>query len=514
MNPALGLAARLRDLMSQSPDAGAIQFNGSWRSWRDLSDIVQRIDTLLQAAGQGDGTAVAMLLRNRPSHLCAALGVLLSRRCVLTVSPFQAPEALASDLRQQKAPVLVMDAQDWALPPVQAAAAGAMVLVLEERQGAWSLAPAPGHEGTTAPDTRAPLPGVGILMLSSGTTGTPKRIPLAFDSFEQSILGAAFYESGQEAGARPQLKRTVAFVGMPLVHIGGLWMSVLNLVSGRPLVLFEKFDVQQFERAALEHRPKLVSLPPTALRMIYDAGVPKASLSSLIAIRGGSAPLDPDFAQAFEDRYGVPILDAYGATEFAGGVAGWTWPDHQRWGRQKRGSVGRANQGVLLRIVDRDTGAELPAGQVGLLEISAAQLGGAGWLRTTDLAELDADGFLYLRGRSDEAINRGGFKVIPSAVVEALRQHPAVFDASVVGMPDDRLGAVPMAAVELRSGVATAPSEPELTEFLRGRLVAYEVPVRILVVPALPRTPSMKVSQPGVKALLAAAAAGGAHVAA
>lgn len=503
MSETEGLVSRLRDLMGQDPQAGAIEFNDGWVSWDEMAAAIARMDDVLHTAGLGRDAPIGMLLRNRPAHLCAALGVLLSQRCVLTINPFQSPESLGSGLAQLRAPVLVMDAQEWALPSVQAAAGGALVLLIGQREGTITIEPVPGFEVITLEDSYPAQPGVGILMLSSGTTGVPKRVPLPFASFERSIMGAAFYESGD--GGAVKVKRTVAFLFMPLVHIGGLWVAVLNLASGRPVVLFEKFAVPVFERAMLRHRPKLVSLPPSAIHMVYEADVPKSSLESLIAIRAGSAPLDPGFAERFEQRYGVPILDAYGATEFAGGVAGWTWPDYQQWGKAKRGSVGRANKGVSLRVVDRDSGEPLPAGQLGLLEVRAAQLGSADWVRTTDLAELDEDGFLFIRGRADDAIIRGGFKVLPTAVADVLRRHPAIFDACVVGLPDDRLGAVPVAAVEIRPGHA-APTESELIGFLREQLVAYQVPVRLLVVEQLPRTPSMKVSQPEVRRLFTAPA--------
>lgn len=501
MNQTEGLADLLRAVMAVEPQSGAIEFRQGWTSWGEMARVVAQIDDLLRAAGHGEGLAVGMLLRNGPSQLCGALAVLLSRRCVLTINSFQPPQALAANLEQLRAAVLVMDEQDWARPEVQAAAQGAMVILLQDREGRVMVRLARGCERTTAAERHAAMPGVAVLMLSSGTTGTPKRVPLAFESLEKAILGAAFYENGSSSGEGLKIKRSVAFLSMPLVHIGGLWMALLNLVAGRPLVLFEKFAVEPYIDAVRRHRPKLVSLPPAALRMIYDANLPKEDLSSLIAIRGGSAPLDPAFADDFQARYGVPILDAYGATEFAGGVAGWTWPQYQEWGKRKRGSVGKANQGVKIRVVDRETAEVLPAGQVGMLEVQAPQISGSGWMRTTDLAELDADGFLYIRGRSDDAIIRGGFKVFPTAVADVLRQHPALFDACVVGLPDARLGAVPMAAVEVRPG-HEAPSERELLDFLRSQLVAYQVPVRVAVLAELPRTPSMKVSQPGVKALL------------
>jgi acyl-CoA synthetase (AMP-forming)/AMP-acid ligase II len=135
------------------------------------------------------------------------------------------------------------------------------------------------------------------------------------------------------------------------------------------------------------------------------------------------------------------------------------------------------------------------------LEVRSAQLGAeAGWVRTTDLAELDADGFLWIRGRADNAIIRGGFKIAPAEVVEVLERHPSVQEASVVGLADERLGAVPVAAVELVSGAPAIDGE-ELRSFAREHLTGTQVPSRIVVVEALPRTPSLKVSQPGVKAL-------------
>jgi long-chain acyl-CoA synthetase len=134
-----------------------------------------------------------------------------------------------------------------------------------------------------------------------------------------------------------------------------------------------------------------------------------------------------------------------------------------------------------------------------LLEVKAPNQSGPDWVRTNDLAEIDADGFLFLRGRADDAIARGGFKVLPADIARVLLQHPAVQDAGVVGLPDPRLGAVPAAAVELRPG--TSVTEAQLLSFLRERLVAYQIPTQVKVVAELPRTPSLKVSQPMLREL-------------
>ncbi|WP_231611377.1 class I adenylate-forming enzyme family protein, partial [Rhodococcus sp. CX] len=137
----------------------------------------------------------------------------------------------------------------------------------------------------------------------------------------------------------------------------------------------------------------------------------------------------------------------------------------------------------------------------GLLEVKPGQLGPKSeWIRTTDLARIDEDGFVWILGRADQAIIRGGFKVLPDDVRAALEQHPGVDGAAVVAAPHDRLGEVPCAVVEPRNGVTV--TSDELVEFLRTRLAPYEIPARIVFVGALPRTPSGKADLGVVRALV------------
>src|SRR6185312_13961543 len=224
-------------------------------------------------------------------------------------------------------------------------------------------------------------------------------------------------------------------------------------------------------------RPRAASLVPAALRTVLHSDVPRADLESLSAVTCGTAPLSAEDADAFTEKYGVPVLTSYAATEFGGGVAGWTLPDHQRYWTTKRGSVGRANPGAQLRVVAED-GTPLGPDEIGLLEVKPGQLGPAvQWMRTTDMARIDEDGFLWIVGRADQAIIRGGFKVMPDDVRAALESHPAVAGAAVVGQPDDRLGGTPVAMVELRKSATTDAAE--LMEFLRKRLARYEIPTEI-----------------------------------
>ena len=160
---------------------------------------------------------------------------------------------------------------------------------------------------------------------------------------------------------------------------------------------------------------------------------------------------------------------------------------------------------MQIRIVDPVSEQDAPLGQTGLLWIKAPQLGGRDWVKTTDLASQDAEGFVWIRGRADNAIIRGGFKIVPSEVVAILERHPSVRSAVVIGLPEERLGHVPVAAVELRPEAAPVTGD-ELRQWARDNMTAYFVPVEIKVVDRLPRTPSMKVSEPDVKALFATAA--------
>jgi len=153
-----------------------------------------------------------------------------------------------------------------------------------------------------------------------------------------------------------------------------------------------------------------------------------------------------------------------------------------------------------LRIIDPESGDEVPTGAAGRLEVRGRD---TDWVRTTDLVMIDADGYVFHRGRHDGAIVRGGFKILPERVVDVLRQHPAVVDASVVGIPDARLGEVPVAAVEL-SQSAQGVDEDTLIAHLRAQLPPTHVPRELRILAALPRTPSLKVSLNDVKKLFLA----------
>ncbi len=237
----------------------------------------------------------------------------------------------------------------------------------------------------------------------------------------------------------------------------------------------------------------------TAIAMLLDANASLEDMASIKLVSGGSAHLDPDLQERFEQRYGIPILWAMGATEFCGTIVRWTPQMREQVGNSKRGSIGLPMPGVEIKVVDPDTGEEVPAGTEGLMEVHCPAVR-PDWVRTTDLVYVDEDGYVFHRGRYDGAIVRGGFKILPERVVDVLRSHPSVADASVVGMPDARLGEVPVAAVELLSSEPRVDAQA-LLDHVRANMPPTHVPARLLIVEALPRTPSLKVSLTDVKRL-------------
>ncbi|HTU13094.1 MAG TPA: class I adenylate-forming enzyme family protein [Allosphingosinicella sp.] len=466
------LADRIASILALDPAAPAIEYEGAWRSWGQLREAMASLEAAL-----GDHRRVGILMRNHVAIVPAILEAIGHGRCLVVLNPMLPADRLAADLAQTGVGALIGVAED--LDRLDAgdrlvAETGDAVQVRRRGSG-------PGAPGR---------PEVAVEMLTSGTTGPPKRIPMRRSTLEEAIFAAARFEKGRGEGDAPRLRKGVQLVMAPFSHIGGLFALLNAIAAGRSMVLLPKFTVEGFRDAVKRHGIKAASTPPAALRMIYDADVPKADLASLMAFRSGTAPLDPALAQAVYDRYGIPVLQNYGATEFGGGVAGWTLDDFRAHWPAKSGSVGRLNPGVEGRIVE------------GVLELKSRQIGdGETWLATTDLARIDEDGFLFILGRADNAIIRGGFKIQPDDIVRALEAHPAVKEAAVTALADARLGQVPGAAYLLRAGAA-APSEAEFAAFLKHRLTGYQIPAVLKAVETLPRTVSMKVDQSALRALL------------
>jgi long-chain acyl-CoA synthetase len=493
------LSARLAQVLALDPQAVAIEAGEKRFSWDAIGTAARQVADLLAAAGIPKGAPVGWFAHNRPSSVASFVALVLHGWMVVPLRPRLSASAIEDEIAAQRLCAIVGHAEDWQSEDVRGAAVatGSLGIALND-VGRITVATVPElHQVGTGPH-RAAEPGVVLERLTSGTTGPPKRIPVGEDVLIPA-LRAGEQSSSADHDSPLRLKNSPAILLKPFSHAGGLFGLLLALYQARPMVLIDRFEPAEWAEAVARCKPRSASLVPAMIRMILDAGIGKEKLVSLKAVRSGTAPLDPTMQQEFESRYGIPILVDYGAAEFIGGIAGWTLDDHRRFGTAKRGSVGRLRADVELSLRDPSTGTEAMVGAVGVVHIRGPRFGTA-WHRTNDLAMLDEDGFLFLKGRADDAINRGGFKVLPDEVAAVLRGFPGVRDAAVVGKPDARLGEVPVAALEFVPS-ASIPDEATLRNFVRAQLAPYMVPTEFRIVAELPRTASMKVSRPALKAL-------------
>lgn len=470
-----------------------IQQGDSWHTWGEVRVLAEEVDAALARIGATDGSRVGVVLGNRYESIAALIAILGKGRTIITLNPMQPAARLTADMAGSRPQVVLAPAAMWADGQFRSVAEenGIYGLALD-REGVSVQNVPDGGLGDQEVDS---TDRVAIEMFTSGTTGPPKRIPLTWRQIEAALSAVQGHTKAGGPEDRPALTGRVALVTLPIVHIGGLWSVLQNLAEARPFVLLPRFSVEGWVAAVSEHKPKVAGLPPAAIRSLLSSDVPPEKLASLRAITAGTTFVDPKLAEAFRDRYGIPVLIMYGATEFSGAIAGWTKPLHTEWWATKRGSVGKPFPGVKLRVVN-EGGEVLSVGETGRLEVSSSQTGtGSGqWVRTSDLAHLDDDGFLFIDGRADDAIVRGGFKVHPETVADALRAHQQVLDVSIYGRADERLGQVPVAVVELVD--ASRPvAEDDLKAFCRTQLTAYEVPVAIYTVDELPRSVSLKVDR-------------------
>jgi O-succinylbenzoic acid--CoA ligase len=299
-------------------------------------------------------------------------------------------------------------------------------------------------------------------MFTSGTTGEPRPVPLTRSNFEASARASAAH-----LGVDPADRWLCC---LPAFHVGGLSILIRSGLEGTTAVLEEGFDAQRV-RALLEGgEVTLVSLVPTMLARLRDAGFERAPRLRGILLGGGPIPDDLlEWALAA----GLPVMPTYGMTETASQVA--TAAPGER--------LARPLSGVELKI--GDGGEILVRGP--MVSPAADRRDGDGWLHTGDRGRLTADGLLDVEGRMDDLIVTGGENVAAREVEQVLLAHPEVADAAVLGVEDSEWGRA------VTAFVVGGPGEAELLEHCRERLPGFKVPKRVVTVASLPRTPSGKV---------------------
>jgi acyl-CoA synthetase (AMP-forming)/AMP-acid ligase II len=341
---------------------------------------------------------------------------------------------------------------------------------------------------------------IALILHTSGTTSRPKRVPLSHANLMTSArnVSATYGLTAED----------VSLCVMPLFHVHGLVASTFGtLFTGGTVVVPPKFNPLSFWADVREHRVTWYSAVPTIHQVLLartKPGARPAGSEHLRFIRSCSAALPPQMMADAEEKFGAPMLEAYGMTEAAHQMASNPLPP----GARKPGSVG-CGTSVDIAILD-SAGEILPAGQTGEVSIKGPNVFNGyegnpeanatsftnGWFRTGDQGFLDDEGYLTLVGRIKELINRGGEKISPREIDEALLTHAAVSEAVCFGVPDRVYGEAVAAAVVLR-GSAT---EAELMAHCRTSLADFKCPKVIYIVEAIPRTATGKIQRRNVAA--------------
>jgi len=431
---------------------------------------------------------VALMLPSSAAFVSSFFGVAWAGRIPVPVNFLLQPAEVAAILTDAGVDLLVttrfFEKQAESLPVRK--------LFVEEVLA--STAAAPGREGGPRPEPpQCREDDIAVILYTSGSTGAPKGVCLSHANLLSNCRACI-----EHARMNPDQR----FLGvLPPFHAFGLLAMLLAPVAlGATVHYLLRFQpaqvVETIQREAISVFMAVPSMYAALLRL-KDA--PADSFRPLALAISGGEPLPLNVYAAFEQRWGVRLLEGYGLTETSPVVS-----INMPWGFRP-GSVGRTVQGVQVRIADERgmdaaTGREgevwvrgpnVMRGYYGRPEETEAVIDSEGWFHTGDIGRVDEDGFLFITGRIKDLIIVGGDNVYPREVESALVQHPAVAEAAVLGLPDPGRGEVVVACVTLREGAKT--SEAELRGFCRERLAGFKVPRILRILPELPRGPTGKV---------------------
>ena len=508
------------------PDRVACDFYDRHLTYGEWLTLARRAAKGLRALGVGPGVAVGLHLPNTPHYLIAFFAVLLAGGRVVNFSPLYSPRELSHQLRDSEVEVMLTLDLPQLYPKIAAlkgegrlcavvvgsledflpaAVARAMAPTSAERL------PGPGVEidfralidtdGVLDPPAPAPASDeIAVLQYSGGTTGEPKGAMLTHGNLSTVVAMRDRWTTGV---LKPGAESTL--VVLPLFHVYGMSMVMLvAVIAGMTMILHLRFDAERVLADIAAKRPTLFSGVPTMYAALLQH--PRAGefdLGSLRYCSCGGAPLPREILLGFRRLTGKEIVEGYGLTE-ASPILTLSPTD----GTARPGTVGLPCPNTVLEIMDLDTGTRvLPAGEAGEVcargpqvmkgywkrpEATAAAFAG-GRFHTGDIGILDADGFLTLVDRKKDMILSGGFNVFPRVIEEAIYEHPAVAEATVIGIPDPYRGEAAKAFIALKPGMSL--DFDELTRFLADRLGRHEMPAEMELRQSLPKTPVGKLSK-------------------
>lgn len=468
----------------------------------EIADRIRRLAGGLTERGVLPGGTVAILAPNMPEYPIVFHGVAWGGGTVTTINPtYTAPE-IRHQLQDAGAVMLVTIPQFVEVARAAAEGTGVRDVVVIGAERCLSLDDVMGRPL----ERQAPVDlaeHVVVLPYSSGTTGQPKGVMLTHRNLVANVT-----QAGAVAGVTSD---DVAVAFLPFFHIYGMTVLMnLFLQQRARLVTMPRFDLELFLRLIEEHRAtRLYIVPPVALALAKHPMVDGFDVSSVTEIFSGAAPLGPETEIAVGARFGARSVQGYGMTEMA--------PiSHMTIGGDVRhGSSGQAVPSTECRIVNPETLEDMAPGEEGELwvrgpqvmkgylnnaQATAESLTPDGWLRTGDLAIIDADGFMFIRDRLKELIKFKGFQVAPAEVEAALCAHEGVADAAVVGRPDPEAGEVPVAFVVRAEGAAVG--EDDLKAHVEGCLAHYKHPAEYRFVESVPKSASGKILRRELRAAM------------
>ncbi|MGW6117873.1 class I adenylate-forming enzyme family protein [Nocardia sp. NPDC055165] len=485
----MSISVMLEMVAASEPDRIAVVCDGTRTTAAELSELADR------AAGSIADSGAEHVAYVGTGGIMLPLLMFGSARAGKPFTPLNyrlSASALRELIERLPAPLVVVDAEYAAM----VADCGKQVV---DSQTFIAAAEAGGNEtiAEVSPDD------VAVLLFTSGTTSRPKAVELTHANLTSYVMGTVEFASAEPGDA--------ALVCLPPYHIAGVGAALSNLYAGRKVVYLRHFDPARWIELVREEPITNATVVPTMLDRIVTAlqSMPRIELPTLrtLAYGGSKAPL-PLVRATLELLPSVGLVNAYGLTETSSTIAVSTPEDHRTAYEsddpaivRRLGSVGRAVPGVELQIRDAD-GTVLTSGEVGELFVRGPQVSGVyaeigsvldadGWFPTKDLAELDADGFLFIGGRSDDTIIRGGENIAPAEIEDVLVEHPDVHDVAVVGVPDHEWGQIIVAVVVAAPG--TAPDPELLRTHVRLSLRGSRTPDRVVFRDELPTTPTGKI---------------------
>ncbi len=520
--PAHALTVELENAVAQHADGPALDFLGAGMSYRDLGRAVQRAAGALRRLGVGPGTRVGLVLPNCPQHVVAFYAVLRLGAIVVEHNPLYTAEELRVQFADHGADVAVC----WSAVAAQVLAAGPTTVLSVDLSAALprarrlalrlplraarvaraALGPAQPPAGTLGWEREVaaatPLPGdhphpavsdVAALQYTGGTTGTPKGAVLTHANLAANAQQSRAWAPGLVDGHETFL------AVLPLFHSYGLTLCLTTAMSiGARLVLLPRFDVDQALATIARTRPTfLPGVPPIYARLAEAAAAGGVDLRSIRYAFSGAMPLPAELVERWEALTGGLLIEGYGMTETSPVCVG-----NPISAARRPGSIGVPYPSTRVRVTDPDApGVDVEPGDPGELLVqgpqvfagywnrpaeTAASLLPGGWIRTGDIVQQEADGFVRMIDRAKDLIITGGFNVYPGEVEEVLRRHADVADVAVVGLPAADGSETVVAAVVAVPG--SAPDPESLRAHCREHLAGYKTPRAIHLVADLPRS--------------------------